>query len=329
MSEDMLNAKEATQYDRQIRLWGLDAQKRIRNTRVLFIGLGGFGVETCKNIILAGIKAITLLDDHTTTMEDLTAQFFLRPDDVGRNRAEACAEKLQALNPLVAVTTQTTSPSAVTAAMLQDYDIVCVTKGSLELYTHINEQSRIANIRFFAGDVFGLHGVFFSDQLDHEYIKEHKSNAKDGAEPTTKQSKHVLPFATMPALLAHTFKGVKPRRLPVMYVVLRALYHHLATKTSPADSIANTCKQLEVDLAAVPQALIDNVFNSHTVELNPAAAILGGVLGGEIIKVVSGKGVPIYNTFVFDATTSKGSNYSLGQTTPIKAAEPVEEAIVL
>jgi len=56
---------EAALYDRQIRLWGLDAQKRLRGASVLLIGLGGVGAEIAKNIILSGVKAITLLDNAT------------------------------------------------------------------------------------------------------------------------------------------------------------------------------------------------------------------------------------------------------------------------
>lgn len=54
---------EAALYDRQIRLWGLDAQKRLRGAAVLLIGLGGVGAEIAKNVILSGVKSITFLDD--------------------------------------------------------------------------------------------------------------------------------------------------------------------------------------------------------------------------------------------------------------------------
>lgn len=34
-------------YDRQIRLWGLEAQKRMQESRVLFIGLRALPAEVC------------------------------------------------------------------------------------------------------------------------------------------------------------------------------------------------------------------------------------------------------------------------------------------
>ncbi|KAH6926812.1 hypothetical protein HPB50_022397 [Hyalomma asiaticum] len=59
-----LSQEEANIYDRQIRLWGLESQKRLRAVRVLVAGLNGLGAEVAKNLVLAGIKSITLLDNH-------------------------------------------------------------------------------------------------------------------------------------------------------------------------------------------------------------------------------------------------------------------------
>ena len=42
------------QYDRQIRLWGLAAQQRMSETRVLVFGFRGLATEICKNLVLAG-----------------------------------------------------------------------------------------------------------------------------------------------------------------------------------------------------------------------------------------------------------------------------------
>ena len=56
-----------------------------------------------KNVILAGVKSVTLHDMKDVKIQDLSAQFYLTKADVGKNRAEACREKLQELNTAVAV----------------------------------------------------------------------------------------------------------------------------------------------------------------------------------------------------------------------------------
>ena len=60
-------------------------------------------VFAAKNVILAGVKSVTLHDMEDVKIQDLSAQFYLTKADIGKNRAEACREKLQELNTAVAV----------------------------------------------------------------------------------------------------------------------------------------------------------------------------------------------------------------------------------
>ena len=58
-------------------------------------------------MILAGVKAVTLQETEACAIADLGANVYLAEADVGKNRAEACAAKLQELNPAVEVTVVT------------------------------------------------------------------------------------------------------------------------------------------------------------------------------------------------------------------------------
>ena len=48
----------------KIRLWGLDAQKRLRAAKVCVFGLDSLGSEIVKNLVLAGIDQMTLVDNR-------------------------------------------------------------------------------------------------------------------------------------------------------------------------------------------------------------------------------------------------------------------------
>ena len=50
---------------------------------------------------------MTLHDQGTVQLRDLAAQFYLQEADVGRNRAEACRDRLQELNIAVTVSSST------------------------------------------------------------------------------------------------------------------------------------------------------------------------------------------------------------------------------
>lgn len=79
-----LSADEIALYDRQIRLWGAQAQERIRSANILLVSLRALGTEIAKNLTLAGISSLTIIDDEPVTEEDLGAQYFLREDDIGK-----------------------------------------------------------------------------------------------------------------------------------------------------------------------------------------------------------------------------------------------------
>jgi ubiquitin-like 1-activating enzyme E1 A len=83
-SEMNVTEEEAVLYDRQIRVWGLDGQNRLRETKVLLIGFSGTLNEVCKNLVLGGIGKLTILDDHVVSAKDLLSQLFCRPSDLGR-----------------------------------------------------------------------------------------------------------------------------------------------------------------------------------------------------------------------------------------------------
>lgn len=79
-----LSADEMALYDRQIRLWGAQAQEKIRSANILLVSLRALGTEIAKNLTLAGIRSLTIVDDVPVTEEDLGAQFFLREGDIGQ-----------------------------------------------------------------------------------------------------------------------------------------------------------------------------------------------------------------------------------------------------
>ena len=69
---------EAALYDRQIRLWGVDAQKKILSSKVLLINMQGLGAEVAKNLVLSGINSLTLLDSNDVHEDDLNYNFLIR-----------------------------------------------------------------------------------------------------------------------------------------------------------------------------------------------------------------------------------------------------------
>lgn len=88
----------------------LDCDLRI-TFRVLshFVLFPFFFIFSAKNLILAGVKSVTLHDERVVELWDLSSNFVFSEDDVGKNRADASVQKLQDLNNAVIVSSLTTS----------------------------------------------------------------------------------------------------------------------------------------------------------------------------------------------------------------------------
>ena len=85
-------------YDRQLRLWGPHGQKRLMECSMLLIGADGVGTETMKNLVLPGVGEFTVLDGKMVTNDDMSNNFFVTPESVGRPRAEVVVETLCEMN---------------------------------------------------------------------------------------------------------------------------------------------------------------------------------------------------------------------------------------
>ena len=53
---------------------GHDAMRKMAASSILICGLGGLGVEIAKDIILGGVKSVTLQDTKPTSWQDLSSQ---------------------------------------------------------------------------------------------------------------------------------------------------------------------------------------------------------------------------------------------------------------
>lgn len=328
---------EAALYDRQIRLWGLDAQKRLRASRVLLVGIKGIGAEICKNLVLSGVKSLTLMDSGQVDEQDFVAQFFVQREDLGKNRAESSLQRAQQLNPMVRVTADCAYISDKTDSFFESFDLVVATNCSTDQLIHINEVCHTKGVKFFAADVFGFYGFMFADLGQHKYVEEKpkiiktadNKNASSDDEPEAKRRKvHITEtmvvqkfaeFYRLKAALACKLDD-KPtktlKRLPSVYFIVKVILEFQRqynrrpqTVTNPED-IENLIKLRDEVLKELNlnQTLLADEFASHcTAQVSPVCAIVGGIVGQEVVKAVSGKDAPLNNFFFYDGLEGHGS----------------------
>src|SRR3978361_2290594 len=100
-------------YSRQLYVLGHEAMKRMGASNILVVGLKGLGVEIAKNIALAGVKSLTLYDPAPAAIADLSSQFFLHTEDIGKPRDAVPVTRVGELNAYTPVSVHKSTRSAV------------------------------------------------------------------------------------------------------------------------------------------------------------------------------------------------------------------------
>ncbi|KAL8115155.1 hypothetical protein AgCh_021836 [Apium graveolens] len=149
-------------HSRQLAVYGRETMRLLFASNVLVSGMQGLGAEIAKNLILAGVKSVTLHDEGNVELWDLSCNFNFTENDIGKNRALASVQKLQELNNAVVVSTST---EKLTKERLSDFQAVVFT--DIDLATAIEFSDYCHNhqpsIAFIKTEVRGLFGNVFCD----------------------------------------------------------------------------------------------------------------------------------------------------------------------
>jgi len=147
-------------YSRQLFVLGKEAMERMQNSSVLISGLRGLGIEIAKNVILSGVKAVTLHDTEQVEVADLGDQFFLRESDIGTNRAAATFQRATELNSYV---TMRHESGPLTEDLVKEHAVIVLTNSSLAEQKRINEITHASDIAMVVADCRGLYAQVFTD----------------------------------------------------------------------------------------------------------------------------------------------------------------------
>ena len=151
-------------YSRQLGAFGIEAQGKLIKMKVFLYGLRGVGIETAKNLILAGPNTVIIQDDETVQIRDLASNFYLTEQDIGKkSRSEASLPQLKDLNPYVLVDLH---KGEITEEYLKGYDVVVFTDYyDIEKLLNFNEfcHKQAKPIGFIIAGSLGLYGYTFVD----------------------------------------------------------------------------------------------------------------------------------------------------------------------
>ncbi|KAG5646462.1 hypothetical protein DXG03_003512 [Asterophora parasitica] len=122
------------------------------------------GLYSPKNVALAGVKSVTIYDPEPVTIKDLSSQFFLREEDVGKSRAEATLPRLAELNAYVPVRNLGgVAGQEVTVDLIQGFQVIVLCGASYATQLEINDWTHQHGVHFIAAETRGLFGSVFND----------------------------------------------------------------------------------------------------------------------------------------------------------------------
>ena len=96
----MLTDKELERYQRQIILpdFGPEGQEKLKNARVLVVGVGGLGSVAALYLTAAGFGTVGLVEQDTVAVHNLQRQVLYREDEVGQPKLDLAVKTLHRLN---------------------------------------------------------------------------------------------------------------------------------------------------------------------------------------------------------------------------------------
>ncbi|KAM8707216.1 hypothetical protein ACLKA7_011331 [Drosophila subpalustris] len=322
-----LTEAENELYDRQIRLWGLESQKRLRTANILISGLNGLGAEITKNIILSGVNLVKLHDDKLVSEEDFCSQFLAARESLGSNRAEASLARARALNPMVDISADTQPLKEKTGDFFGQFDVVVINGESNEELIRIDTICRELGVRFFAADVWGMFGFHFASLQKHCFVENvfkykvvSKPSEKVKCETVSTPVQREVEYPAYSTWLdfdinAPSYQRKLKRDGPGI-ILLRVLQNFRSThKRDPSyksrDSDIALLEKIRDEL--MPNSALNNdALGLLFAQISPAVAVVGGVVAQEIIKVVTKMEAPHRNLFIFNPETCMGYVEAIG-----------------
>jgi ubiquitin-like 1-activating enzyme E1 A len=172
----------------------------------------------------------------------------------------------------------------------------------------VNEKCRnlAKDVAFYTVDCRGSCGEIFVDLQNYKYTKKKLDETVECE----------LTFPSFEEAVSVPWKPM-PRRTAKLYFAMRVieLFEETEGRKPGECSLSDLprvlklkkelCEGNSVSENHIPDILLERLVSNNT-EFPPACAIIGGILGQEVIKVISGKGEPLKNFFYFDAEDGKG-----------------------
>lgn len=157
----MLSKSEQERYSRHLKLegFGLENQMKLKNAKVLMIGVGGLGCPVVQYLAAAGVGVIGLVDSDVVSFSNLQRQILFKENQLGKLKVEAAKAFINELNAEVDVITHPVDILITNAhTLVDDYDVVIDGTDNFATRYLINDICQIHHKTLVFGSIFTFEG---------------------------------------------------------------------------------------------------------------------------------------------------------------------------
>lgn len=157
----MLTKEEIARYDRHLLLpeFGIQAQERLKRSKILVIGAGGLGCPALLYLTAAGVGELGIIDFDKVEESNLQRQVLFTTEDIGRSKAETAAKKLSKHNPFVRINfydQRLTNENAI--ELFSNYDLIIDGTDNFATRYLVNDVCIITDRPFVYGSIHKFEG---------------------------------------------------------------------------------------------------------------------------------------------------------------------------
>jgi len=151
--------KGEDRFDRSKRIPWFDLD-RTQGARVLVVGAGALGNEVVKNLVLSGVRCLTLVDMDRVVRSNLNRCVFFTPEDARGNRlkVEAVADGAARLDDGLEIRTEAQRIEDLGEGIFRDKDVVVGCLDNLATRVHVNANTYWLGTPYVDGGTMGLMG---------------------------------------------------------------------------------------------------------------------------------------------------------------------------
>jgi len=158
--DEMIGKKELERYDRQIRIFGVEGQEKLKKSKVAVVGVGGLGSPVAYYLAAAGVGELLLIDCQTPELSNLNRQILHWEEDLEKNPKPISAKwKLERFNSDIKISTFTGILNVKNIEeVLKDIDVIVDCLDNFETRYLLDEFAHKKGIPLVHGAVEGLYG---------------------------------------------------------------------------------------------------------------------------------------------------------------------------